>query len=342
MEKKTDKSKSKASDRKVPAKGASSPKAPAKKAPAKASKDKAVKPAAAAKAPAKAASKGAASTKAAAKKAPAPAAKEKAAKAPAKVAAKEKAAMPDAAAPKAPAAKDAAMAPLKAADAPGAPATPAPTKTGETRRKRGDKGKNKGESQGQARVYGLGDTVVYPGKGVVKITGYENHEVDGQRQTFVVLKNQKEPPVKILVPLTKMDKVNLRDIVDAATVREVYGILKEKSNFSESGTWNRRFRDYTEKIKSGDILKLAIVLRDLSRQKLVKEPSFGERKMLDTVSDLLVTELSLAKNCTEEDIQNEFKRIFSRGKTAAVEQDDDDEDEKDEDESSEEEEEEAN
>ena len=101
----------------------------------------------------------------------------------------------------------------------------------------------------------------------------------------------------------------------------------------DATTWNRRFREYMEKIKSGDILKLAAVMRDLSRLKIDKDLSFGERKMLDTVSDLLVTELSLAKKCTEEDINADLKKIFVRGKSAAAEaarQDlDDDDDEAD-------------
>ena len=133
-----------------------------------------------------------------------------------------------------------------------------------------------------------------------------------------------------MIPLTRLNKANLRNVVDMHTVRQVYRVLKEKSTYGDSTTWNRRYREYMEKIKSGDILKLAAVLRDLSRLKQDKDLSFGERKMLDTVSTLLVTELSLAEKCSEDEIKAKFNKLFSKGKNAddaKKNADDDDEDE---------------
>ncbi len=186
------------------------------------------------------------------------------------------------------------------------------------------------------KKFSIGDKVVYPGQGVGEITGIEHQEVAGQRQSFYILKIMKSG-TKIMIPLTKLRTANLREIVDAQTVKAVYAVLKEKGMCVDATTWNRRFREYMEKIKSGDILKLAAVMRDLSRLKIDKDLSFGERKMLDTVSDLLVTELSLAKKCTEEEINAELKKIFVRGKSAAAaeaaSQDRDEDDEESEEES---------
>lgn len=168
------------------------------------------------------------------------------------------------------------------------------------------------------KKFSIGDKVVYPGQGVGEITGIEHQEVAGQRQSFYILKIMKSG-TKIMIPLTKLRTANLREIVDAQTVKAVYDVLKEKGMCVDATTWNRRFREYMEKIKSGDILKLAAVMRDLSRLKIDKDLSFGERKMLDTVSELLVTELSLAKKCSEEEINADLKKIFVRGKSAASE-----------------------
>ena len=118
--------------------------------------------------------------------------------------------------------------------------------------------------------------------------------------------------MRIMIPLTKLEKANLRGIVDEQTVKDVYAVLREKGMSVDATTWNRRYREYMEKIKGGDILKLAAVLRDLSRLKGDKDLSFGERKMLDTVRGLLIKELSLAKGCTEEEIDEDLKKIFSR------------------------------
>ena len=160
------------------------------------------------------------------------------------------------------------------------------------------------------KSFKVGDKVVYPGQGVGEITGIEHKEVAGQRQSFYILKIL-ENGMKIMIPLTKLEKANLRCIVDEQAVREVYSVLREKGMAVDATTWNRRYREYMEKIKGGDILKLAAVLRDLSRLKGDKDLSFGERKMLDTVRGLLIKELSLAKGCSEEEIDEDLSKIFS-------------------------------
>ena len=79
----------------------------------------------------------------------------------------------------------------------------------------------------------------------------------------------------------------------------------------DSTTWNRRYREYMEKIKTGSVFEIAEVLRDLYLLKGDKDLSFGERKMLDTARALLIKELSLAKECTEDEIESDLRKIFS-------------------------------
>ena len=76
---------------------------------------------------------------------------------------------------------------------------------------------------------------------------------------------------------------------------------------NDNQTWNRRYRDYMDKIKSGSVFEVAEVYRDLSTIKQTKELSFGERKMLDTARSLLVKEISLAKNMKEEDVERDIQ-----------------------------------
>ena len=79
----------------------------------------------------------------------------------------------------------------------------------------------------------------------------------------------------------------------------------------DSTTWNRRYREYMEKIKTGSVFEIAQVLRDLYLLKSDKDLSFGERKMLDTARSLLIKELSLAKDCDEQTIEDDLKKIFN-------------------------------
>ena len=93
--------------------------------------------------------------------------------------------------------------------------------------------------------------------------------------------------------------------------KEVYHILKSRELSVEGQTWNRRYREYMEKIKTGSVFEIAEVLRDLYLLKFDKDLSFGERKMLDTARNLLIKELSLAKGVNEDDIETDLKTIFN-------------------------------
>jgi CarD family transcriptional regulator len=76
-------------------------------------------------------------------------------------------------------------------------------------------------------------------------------------------------------------------------------------------TWNRRYREYMDKIKTGSLYEVAEVFRDLSLLKLTKDLSFGERKLYDTAHTLLIKELSTAKNSDEKAVSSEIESLFT-------------------------------
>ncbi|MFN9065907.1 MAG: CarD family transcriptional regulator, partial [Bdellovibrionales bacterium] len=102
----------------------------------------------------------------------------------------------------------------------------------------------------------------------------------------------------------------LRPIISVEEAQKVLGILKEKNVKIDNQTWNRRYREYMEKIKTGSVYEIAEVLRDLFVLKVDKELSFGERKMLDTARNLLLKELSLATDKEKLFQEDEVKQIF--------------------------------
>ena len=79
----------------------------------------------------------------------------------------------------------------------------------------------------------------------------------------------------------------------------------------DNQTWNRRYREYMEKIKTGSVFEIAEVLRDLSRLKADKELSFGEKQMLDQAKTLLICELAIARSAKEDKIRKEIEAIFT-------------------------------
>ncbi len=156
----------------------------------------------------------------------------------------------------------------------------------------------------------VGDNAVYPGHGVGRITAIETKEIMGSKQTFYSLQIL-ETGMKIMIPKNNVKNVGLRPLITKDEAQKVINILKEPSKVRvDNQTWNRRYRDYMEKIKTGSVYEIAQVLRDLFVLKVDKELSFGERKMLDTARSLLVKELSLVAAQDPLDQQEDVKAIF--------------------------------
>ena len=154
-----------------------------------------------------------------------------------------------------------------------------------------------------------GDKAVYPAHGVGEVKSIETREISGNKQTFYILKIL-DNGMTIMVPTQNVKSVGLREIIDEDQVEEVYEILQERDISVDNQTWNRRYREYMDKIKTGSVYEIAEVLRDLSLLKFEKELSFGERKMLDTARNLLVKELAIAQGISEEDVMKEIQKTF--------------------------------
>ena len=160
-----------------------------------------------------------------------------------------------------------------------------------------------------AATFKVGDNAVYPGHGVGKVTAIEAKEIFGKKHEFYTIQIL-ENGMKIMIPKDNVDSVGLRPIISKDEANKVIEILKETNVKIDNQTWNRRYREYMEKIKTGSVYEIAEVLRDLFLLKVEKELSFGERKMLDTARSLLLKELSLAKSREELSGEEEVRLIF--------------------------------
>jgi CarD family transcriptional regulator len=159
------------------------------------------------------------------------------------------------------------------------------------------------------KQFKIGEKVVYPAHGVGVIEDVDSRKMSGADMKFYTLRIL-DSDMKIMIPTGKAESVGLRRVIGKDMVTKVYKVLREKRVRVDQATWNRRYREYTEKIKTGSVLEIAAVLRDLFMLKGDKELSFGERKMLDTARNLLVKELAIAKANSEEKIMDELKTIF--------------------------------
>lgn len=159
-------------------------------------------------------------------------------------------------------------------------------------------------------MFKQGDLAVYPAHGVGVIERIETQEISGCSQDFYIIRIL-DNNMKIMVPTQNVDNVGLREIIGQKEVPKLYSILKKRDMVVDNQTWNRRYREYMDKIKTGSVYEVAEVFRDLLMLKEEKDLSFGERKMLDTARGLLVKEISLAKKVAEKQIEKDLDKIFT-------------------------------
>lgn len=157
----------------------------------------------------------------------------------------------------------------------------------------------------------VGDKAYYPVHGVAEVVALESLEIGGSQASFYILKVL-ESGLTIKVPTSNATTVGLREILNNEEIVEIYDILQSDEVASDNQTWNRRQREYMEKIKTGSAFEIAEVLRDLCMLQCRKDLSFGERKMLDTAKGLLVKEIALAKEVTETDVEEEISAFFTK------------------------------
>jgi len=158
-------------------------------------------------------------------------------------------------------------------------------------------------------MFDIGDKAVYPGHGVGVIEAIESKAISGSEQLFFILRIF-DNGMTIMIPTENVDVVGLREVIPFVEIPKVLDILKEREVILDNQTWNRRYREYMEKINTGSIFSIAEVLRDLQILKMEKTLSFGERKILDTAEGLLVKELAVAKDIKESDVLMEIRKIF--------------------------------
>ena len=158
-------------------------------------------------------------------------------------------------------------------------------------------------------MFKVGEVAVYPGHGVGKIESIEDKEFSVTRQSFYVMRIL-DTDMTIMIPVDGERNAGLRCIIGDGEVTRVYDILKERNLVHDNAPWNRRYKEYMERIKSGSIFEVATVLRELYSLKVGKELSFGEKKMFEIARNLIKKELSIALSKEEDVIEQEIESIY--------------------------------
>ncbi len=155
----------------------------------------------------------------------------------------------------------------------------------------------------------VGETVVYPHHGAALIEDIKKRVIRGEEKTYLKLKVA-QGDLTIEVPAENVDLVGVRDVVDEAGLEKVFDVLREPY-IEEPTNWSRRYKANVEKLASGDVIRVAEVVRDLSRRDTDKGLSAGEKRMLAKARQILVSELALAEKCDEPTAETRLDAVLA-------------------------------
>jgi CarD family transcriptional regulator len=156
----------------------------------------------------------------------------------------------------------------------------------------------------------IGDRVVYPNHGVGVVEQIGSRTLGQQVERYYLL-NIKSSNLKVTVPFHSVSNVGLRPVVKNGEIQKILSYL-EDGNGDSAADWKDRFKENSDRMRTGALLDVAAVLKSLLVLKEMKGLSFREKKMLERARYLLVSELALARNCEEENIQLLLTKTLSR------------------------------
>ena len=157
-------------------------------------------------------------------------------------------------------------------------------------------------------AFKVGETVVYPHHGAAKIIAITTRDFQGEQQKFLKLQVS-QSNLEIMVPESKVEDVGVRDVIDKAGLKLVFGVLRDPI-VEEAANWSRRYKANLEKLASGDVIKVSEVVRDLWRREQDRGLSAGEKRMLAKARQILISELALAEKTDEERASNRLDEVL--------------------------------
>jgi CarD family transcriptional regulator len=158
----------------------------------------------------------------------------------------------------------------------------------------------------------IGDKVVYPNHGVGVIEQISSRTIGASVEKFYLLKI-KASSLKVMVPFNNVNNVGLRRVVRNGEIQKILDFLTD-GECENNADWKYRFKENSERMRTGSLLEVASVLKGLLMLNQSKPLSFREKKMLERARYLLVSELTMAKNCEERQVEDLLSKALAKHK----------------------------
>jgi CarD family transcriptional regulator len=160
--------------------------------------------------------------------------------------------------------------------------------------------------------YKIGEKVVYPNHGVGVIEQISYGTLNGRTETYYMLRITSNS-LKVMVPRSNAEAVGLRPVIRTGETEKVLGYIA-KGKFNSHHDWKHRFKENSERMRTGSLLEVAAVLKSLVALSRTKPLSFREKKMLERAKYLLITELATARNATPETIESALVKSLAKAR----------------------------
>jgi len=158
-------------------------------------------------------------------------------------------------------------------------------------------------------MYNIGDRIVHPMHGAGVIDNIISEKVNGVVRDYYVLK-MPYGGMLVMIPVSTSDAIGVRPIIDCDTADSIIEKISTIET-EEDSNWNRRYRENMVRIKSGDLVEVARVIKSLILREREKGLSTGERKMLHTAKQILISEIVLAKQCSYENVEQSINSVLT-------------------------------
>lgn len=152
-----------------------------------------------------------------------------------------------------------------------------------------------------------GDKVVYPNHGAGTIAAIEEKDVFSTKSKYYILKLS-VGQLTISVPVDKSHELGLRNVITKRDAGKVLKVISQKVKEKKDADSNERFKELSEKLRTGDAFEIAGVIRDLSK---LEKMSTREKRMFSKAKDLLVSELIYSFNKTEEEMVKQVNKVLN-------------------------------
>lgn len=157
------------------------------------------------------------------------------------------------------------------------------------------------ERGSSGNMYQIGDRIAHPLHGAGVISGIETRRMGGSSRDYYVMRIPKGDML-VMIPVDACDAVGIRPIIDSGEAENIFSCIRTLE-ISDNQNWNKRYRENMLRIRSGDLMEVAAVIKSLVRRDSERGLSTGERKMLHSAKQILISEIVLSSGASYDEVE---------------------------------------